>query len=188
MFARVYDREQNRYYKSIVYALLDIGYNAKAIVYDPAADCFALVEYFDKKADDLRPQYEIISDTDQENRVCKENASLLKLKKYCREQGYDASALPYFNGYADVFENFSFLLALLRDKKVPADKVGIQRRGNSDDGEWNYIRTQADADDFMAQFVGFHDAVLEKMEYTETPYNRLTARFDNSGWYGVAEL
>ena len=55
MFARVYDRERNRYYKSIVYAILDTGYHSKAIVYDSAADCFALVDYFDKKANDLRP-------------------------------------------------------------------------------------------------------------------------------------
>ena len=188
MYARVYDREQNRYYKSIVYAILDIGYNSKAIVYDSAANCFALVDYFDKKANDLRPQYEIISDLDKDSWTYKEKAFLLKLKKYCREQGYDASALQCFYGYADVFENFSFLLSLLRDKKVPADNAGIQRRGNHDEGEWNYIRTQADADDFMKQFVYFHDAVLKKMEYTEASYNRLTARFDNSGWYGVAEL
>lgn len=56
---------------------------------------------------------------------------------------------------------------------MPADRAGIQLRGNSDDGEWNYIRSQADADDFMRQFVCFHDAVLEKMEYTEAPYNSL---------------
>ena len=124
MFARVYDRERNRYYKSIVYAILDIGYHSKAIVYDSAADCFALVDYFDKRANDLLPQYEIISDTDKDSRVYKEKALLLKLKKYCREQGYDAAALQCFYGYADVFENFPFLLALLRDKKVPADRAG----------------------------------------------------------------
>ena len=81
MFARVYDRERNRYYKSIVYAILGIGYHSKAIVYDSAADCFALVDYFDKRANDLRPQYEIISDTDKDSRVYKEKAFLLKLKK-----------------------------------------------------------------------------------------------------------
>ena len=101
MFARVYDRERNRYYKSIVYAILDIGYHSKAIVYDSAADCFALVDYFDKRANDLRPQYEIISDTDKDSRVYKEKALLLKLKKYCREQGYAAAALQCFYGYAD---------------------------------------------------------------------------------------
>ena len=101
MFARVYDRERNRYYKSIVYAILDIGYHSKAIVYDSAADCFALVDYFDKRANDLLPQYEIINDTDKDSRVYKEKAFLLKLKKYCREQGYDAAALQCFYGYKD---------------------------------------------------------------------------------------
>ncbi len=190
MYARVYDREQNRYYKSIVYAILgENHFEQYAIVHDPDNNCFALVDYFDKEANMIRPLVVIING-DESDWVCRENAFRLKLKKYSRELGYGEFSWQNFygRGYADVFENFPFLLALLRDKKVPADNAGIQRRGNHDEGEWNYIRTQADADDFMRQFVYFHDAVLEKMEYTESHYNTLTARFNNSGWYGIAEL
>ena len=39
------------------------------------------MDYFDKKANDLLPQYEIINDTDKDSRVYKEKAFLLKLKK-----------------------------------------------------------------------------------------------------------
>lgn len=189
MYARIYDREKNRYYKSIVYALLETGYYEQAIVFDAQNDRFALVDYFDRNANDLKPHYERINCADTENWITRENASLLKLKKYCRERGTDVSAFNSFRGYADVFENSAFMSALLRDKTLPADKASVQIRKNPDEAEWNYIRTQEDADDFMNLFACFHDAVLQKIVYEERDgCTILTARFDNTGWYGIVDL
>lgn len=41
----------------------------------------------------------------------------------------------------------------------------------------------------MKLFAGFHDSTLDKLCYDESSgTTKLTATFDNSGWYGVAEL
>ena len=65
----------------------------------------------------------------------------------------------------------------------------ISVRSLSDTSEWNYILTQADADDFMKMFAGFHDSTLEKINYSESNSSTMVnAIFDNSGWFGIVEL
>ena len=189
MFVRVYDKAHKRYFKSVVYALLGTGYYEQAVVFDSENNRFVLTEYFDKDSDDLQPQYERINCADMENWVTRENAFLLKLKKYCRERGFDASGVCSFRGYEDVYQNFSFLLALLRDGTQDASVAGVLLRKNPDEGDWTYIRTQEDADEFMNLFACFHDAELKKIDYTEEyGCSKLTARFSNVGWYGIADL
>lgn len=53
MFVRVYDKSNNRYYKSIVYALINSGYYEKAILFNPYKDSFEIVEYLDKESKEL---------------------------------------------------------------------------------------------------------------------------------------
>lgn len=52
-------------------------------------------------------------------------------------------------------------------KKVPLSETNISVKSNEDAEEWNYIRTQEDADEFMKLFVGFHDSTLDKIVYEE---------------------
>ena len=48
MYARIYDKEQDRYYKSIVYCGINHGYYRQYVVLNPYTDCFELVDYLDK--------------------------------------------------------------------------------------------------------------------------------------------
>lgn len=187
MFVRVYDKKNNKYYKSIVYGVIDMGYNEKSICLNPTTESFELIDYLDKEEKDLKPIYEIINQN-EEKWTLYERSYLLKFKHYCKEHSY-MEEIRKFCGYDEVFNDFDFMLRILRDRKVALKDTNITIRDNEDSHVWNYIKTQDDADYFMDVFVGFHDSVIEKALYEEEYRQRsVTVTFDNSGWYGIAEL
>lgn len=174
-------------YKSMVYGLLNTGCYEQAIVINPYEKCFLLMDYLNKDTRQLTPRYQCINSC-QNGWITCEKVFLLKLKAYCRERGHDARLLC-FRGYPEVFYDFSFLLRLMRGEHVPVADATIPLRTNEDAEQWNYIRTQQDADALMELFAGFHDSTLNRLTYEEE-YGKakLTALFDNSGWFGVIEL
>lgn len=187
MFVRVFDKPENRYYKSIVYGIIDVGYYERAILLNPYTESFELVDYLDKEDSSLTPLYEVIN-SNTDGWVLHEKTFMLKLKHYLSEQRFNGD-IKQFRGYQDVFDDFPFILAMLEHNSIAVNKVAFKLRDNYDTDEWNYIRTQKDADDFMKIFAGFHDSTLDKLVYDEEyGKKRLLATFDNSGWYGTVNL
>lgn len=187
MFARIYDKARDRYYKSILYCCINPGYFCQYIAINPETECFELVDYLDKSGPAATPLVEIIQDSTVDW-VSYKHALLLKCKAYCQEHGMDMT-IQSLSGYRDVCNNNAFLAAILERRAIPVAEAGISLRAPDDATQWNYIRTQADADAFMKLFAGFHDSTLDKLCYDESSgTTKLTATFDNSGWYGVAEL
>jgi len=183
MFVRVHDSENGRYYKSVSYGQLDIGWFEYAIVLDPYADRFRLVRYLEKVEGGIVPVFEVIQ-PERADWVEADKAELLR-------SGLQSEGRPveYFSGYADVVGNLGFLARLLAEGSVGVSEAGVQLRGLPDAQEWNYIATQEDADAFMELFAGFHDSLLNKLVYEEDcQIRKVTAIFDNTAWYGVAEL
>ena len=173
MFVRVFDQSENRYYKSIVYGIVNIGYDECAILLNPYRQAFELVDYFQKAEQTmpLTPMYEVIN-ADTTDWVLDQNASVSR-----------------FHGYQDVWDDVSFMMKMLEGKKAAVEDVSFQIRKHADADKWKYIQTQEEADAFMKEFAGFHDATLDKLVYEEDYGRRqITAVFDNSCWYGVAEL
>lgn len=188
MFVRVFDKEQNKYYKSIVYATVGIGWLLQYIVLNPYTHSFELVDYLDKQYEPAKPLVEIIQ-PDREGFVVYNGSQMLKYKHFCKTNGYKFVDIKYMMGYPEVLENNAFLASILVNQSVPFDTYKISARKLSDTAAWNYILTQADADDFMKKFVGFHDSTLEKINYSESDSLAVVnAIFDNSGWFGVVEL
>lgn len=187
MFVRVYDKPNNRYYKSIVYGTIGVGWFLQYIVLNPMENCFELVEYLDKSSEPVQPLVETIQINNDDFKVY-ENTLLLKYKHYCKKNG-KSMEINRLCGYSDVCENFDFIDYIIAYKSVSVEKYSIQLRQLSDKDEWNYIQTQEDANAFMKLFAGFHDSTLERLVYDEEHgYTRVTAIFDNSGWYGIVEL
>ena len=184
MFVRVSDKANNRFYKSQVYGLVNCGLSEQAIVRNPYTNCFQLVHYFEKADSFFIPIYEVIQ-PERNGWIRASAADLIKLNLHSKEVSVD-----YLFGYEDVLNNHEFLYSLLNKKCVHVDTAGVQIRSLEDEEEWNYIATQADADAFMKLFVGFHDSYLNKLTYEEDDYQtrQVTAIFDNTCWYGVAEL
>ena len=60
MFVRVFDKANNRHYKSLVYGLVNRGFFEQAIVINPYTNCFELVHYLEKADPFPIPVYEVI--------------------------------------------------------------------------------------------------------------------------------
>ena len=190
MFARVFDKKTGFFYKSIIYGKIDIGYYERNIVYNPSEDTFELVDYLDKENKDqsvLMPLIEVIN-SDRNEWVTYDKVNVLKLNRFFKSNGMDVFIKQYC-GYDEVYQDFDFMLRILRDRRVPRRDCFIQIREPNDTDQWAYIKNQRDANDFFNAFAGFHDSTIDKIEYVEDYEERsLTITFDNSGWYGVAEL
>lgn len=187
MFARIYDKKRNQYYKSIIYCGINRGYYQQYVVVNPHTRSFELVDYLDKSDGELKPQVEIIQDN-HEDWVSFENALLLKYQTYCKKM-HKEMLLEFLWGYPDVCENFEFISSIFEEKSIPVSESGIALRNLTDTREWNYIQTREEANEFMKLFAGFHDSTLDKLCYEELHGStKVTATFDNSGWYGIVEL
>lgn len=188
MFVRVFNKEKNIYYKSMVYAIVGIGWFLQYIVLNPHTRSFELVDYLDKQYQPAKPLVEIIQADDAEF-VVYEGSHMLKYKQFCKTTRHKFVDVKRMMGYQDVLENHAFVADILTNHSVPFDSHKISARNLSDTAEWNYILTQADADDFMKMFAGFHDSTLEKINYSESNASTIVnAIFDNSGWFGIVEL
>ncbi|MGN0486410.1 MAG: hypothetical protein ACI4GB_04185 [Acutalibacteraceae bacterium] len=187
MFVRVLDQNSG-YYRSMVYAMLGTGWFLRYIVINPHSNSFVLVDYLDKHTDPAKPLVEVIQSDYTEFKKYSGSA-LLKYKYFCKEKNISSEDIGQIYGYPDVCENYAFLSDILTNKTVPVDRYPIQIHSFADQDNWNYVLTQSDADDFMKVFAGFHDSTLEKTVYLESDGGTTAfLTFDNSGWFGVAEL
>lgn len=188
MFVRVFDKNKNSYYKSIVYATVGIGWVLQYIVLNPNTNTFDLIDYLDKSVSPAKPLVETIQ-PDRSDFIVYKGAQILKYKHFCKANGIKSVDIEQISGYPDVLENQAFLADILINLSVSVNAHKISVRNLSDKTEWNYILTQEDADAFMKIFAGFHDSTIESINYSEangTPITNII--FDNSGWFGVVEL
>ena len=166
MFARIFDKAGRFFYKSIIYGRLGDGQFERYIVYNPRREAFMLVDRFDRESKDIpKPLVQTIS-LDKSGCVTLEKVHVLKLNRFFKSKGFDFRIDEYC-GYDEVFQDFDFMLRVLRDKIVPKHDCSIEAREPEDADQWTYMRTQRDADQFTSAFTGFHDAALNKMQYVE---------------------
>ncbi len=188
MFVRVFDKDKNLYYKSIVYATVGIGWFLQYIVLNPNTNTFELIDYLDKSVSPAKPLVETIQ-PDHSDFIVYKGAQILKYKHFCKANGIKFVDIEQMSGYPDVLENQAFLADILTNLSVSINAHQISVRNLSDTTEWNYVLTKEDANAFMKTFAGFHDSTIEKINYTESngiPIANII--FDNSGWFGVVEL
>ena len=190
MFLRVYDSNSKKYFKSICYAKIDVGAFEKAVVINPHNNCVKLVNMFDEvKPDYHRPLYNHIDSNGTEKWQYANVNTLDKLNKHLKANNLYKRVITHIAGYPDLCNNVELLIKLFENKSVPLPETKITVKTNEDVSEWNYIRTQEDADKFMELFAGFHDATIQKMTYEESyGLRKLNVIFDNTCWFGVAEL
>lgn len=188
MFVRVFNKRENTYFKSVVYAMVNTGWFLQYIVLNPKTQSFELVDGLDRSCSPAESLVETIQDDCSGFKVY-EGAYLLKYKYYCKEKRNLFEDINRIVGYADICETCAFIVDIFETRSVPVNAYNLSIRKLNDEDEWNYILTQADANDFMKKFVGFHDSTLEKLTYFVSDSSAsVIATFDNSGWFGVVEL
>ena len=190
MYARVCSNISGLMYQSMVYAkVIGSGWVEQYIVYNKSKDTFELVDYLDETKTPAKPYIHIIQPS-LEGFKEYSGAALLKYKQYCKNNNKPLSEISRLFGYPDLCENYEFLSDILTHRKVPRERYDVQLRDLQDAAEWHYIKTQEDANSFINLFVGFHDSTLESINYMEdrTGKKEALAVFDNSSWFGIAEL
>ena len=191
MFVRAYDKINNQYYKSIVYGILNIGYYKQAILFNPHIKAFELMDYMYKKTNmdekEVKPLYELIN-SNADGWISVERVQLTSFKEYCSKNEFKCD-VERFIGYPDIYHNFDFLLRILREKIIPITKTNVQVRSNDDAQEWNYIKTQNDADVFTNLFYESHNSTMSRLTYEEEYGTKeLKIFFDNSDWLDTIEV
>ena len=170
MRVRVFDRETGRYFKSEVYAVINIGYYEKQLVLVPEekGDHFRLFDCLDKTEKIPRvlinrimehcPDEWIFKRSERDHDTLKPYRSLLK-----------PGILFYaYRGFTWLLEDTDTMVRLLNGEKVPVKGSKFENRLYSDltQQQWKYIESQEDADAFMAEVCGFHDSVIKELYYS----------------------
>lgn len=178
MFVRVFNKENNVYYKSVVYGVINNRPRQRYITFNPNIDSYELIEEnFDV--------VQVINNSEDKWITCKKS-EVLQLEEYLKKYKYEIQSIK---GYEDVVKNYDFLHKILKDNVAKRKEYEIKVKEPYDKEEWTYIYTQKDADEFMKFFVGFHDSVIDNVVYKESYDERtLNMFFDNSEWCGKAEL
>ena len=165
MLVRVHDKERDIYFKSEVYAILNVGWFTQYLVLvpDENSGCLKLFDFLDKTS--TAPHYDvlvnIVTPQQPEEWISKDGAFLLKVKKALSD---GTIKFDSYRGYSWLFDKPNIIAALLSGESVPTDFDGFKPANSTLDG-WNYINTHDDIDFLMKTAYGFHDSCIENMEY-----------------------
>jgi len=180
MIVRVYDRENNEYFISEVYAIINEGYYAKYLVLQKTSSIqgFRLIEYMNKSTDEhnLEVNINIISANDfSEPWITKNENDLRKYNTLLSARNRNDSFFS-FHGYEFILKNEKCLLELLQGKIL---LEGIWNRHLPDTilKEWNYIEKD-DIHYLMTSSHSFHDSVLKNLNYVSG-----SGKAENGGMY-----
>lgn len=165
MLVRVYDKENNKHFKTEVYAVLNVGWFTQYLVLvpDEKEGYLKLFDFLDKTSE--APHYDVLVNTITpqvpDEWVSKDGAFLSGIKQALSD---DTIKFDTYQGYDWLFDNPNIIAALLRGESVPANFEGFCLSDSTLDG-WNYINAQDDIDWLMKLTCGFHDSCPESLEY-----------------------
>jgi len=166
MKVRVYDKERDTYFKSEVYAIVDSGIFEKYLVLVPGTDTFQLFDCFE--IIEHAPQHPMLIHT-----ITAETAEgwIWRTSLPLGTELLEAGVIRFneFRGYSWILENTAVLSRLLRGELIPADESGWPRL-DSRLADWNYVETPEDADALLYAAHGFHDSVLNRLDYISGGY------------------
>jgi len=185
MKVRVFDSAQNTYFKSEVFARINTGWYEKQLVLVPSNDG-GYIKFFDfiDKSSENNPALinTIVSGVPSDWVNIKSDSVSKQLNDYT---GFLNSDVLFFEfiGYPWIFENKSIMVELLKGKSIPyKNSIFENKIASTDISGWNYVETQDDAERLIEQTRGFHDSVINKLNYISGSYvnrDRSIYPFDN---------
>jgi len=208
MFVRVYDSQQNIYFKSEVYAIINTGwYEKQLVVFSSGGDkYFKLFDYLEKSnptapvalISTIIPGSSVSS---SEWMFKRSNDVDKKLNDYVGLLDTEIRFFEY-RGYSWIYEDKILLTELLKGNAVSTKGYELQILApNAYQLEgWNYIETQEGVNFLLEQTSGFHDSVMKELSYVSGSYvddnksmyctdstRTVTIRFD-SQWCNSIEM
>ena len=179
MYVQVFDKPTERYYKSVVYAIIEcketpvsgvsteLSRNEEfAVLYNPIFDCFELLPQFDISWElfagiptmERKLNYTVI----QPAQVGWKALPEALIAQYTEDRVVSAI------GFSDIIDQPAIIRRFLTDKRINAQEAGIPIRIPEDANEWTYVLTQQDANGLTSVYNNFHDAVIDQIHYVET--------------------
>lgn len=187
MLVQVFDKVNSRYYKSLVYALLETETfhtpelppllcqkDEYAVVFDPYSNCFRLVPYLDYYIENIAgvptkrfTEVYIIIQPHRTGWTVLSNEKLQNVNELYSACGL-SGRITKMDGYPDVLGNTALLRALFNSGTIPRSGAEIPVRQPDDCGEWCHIAEQSDADSLLNTYDRFHDWVIDDIHYHES--------------------
>lgn len=163
MIAKILQKDD--VYYSYVFAEICNGFYSQALVFHSESDQFRLVDMYQHTPSLVRTVF--IIDPDRSDFI---TVKKLKLKSFHAK--YGASGYDWILNDTELMEN------MVSNREIPPEITERAKQLNAqlEISEWNYVKDQKDAEKLLSAAWGFHDAVIERMEYTLQP-NQLTVHF-----------
>ncbi len=178
MLVRVFDQQRNTYFKSEVYATVNLGIYEKCLVVlsTEAGRYFKLFDWLDRSDPQMRTMLIHIvlpgeSDTKTEQIYLQSDEPGKTLPEYAALLDEEIRFTAY-RGCAWIYQDKALLVELLRGGTVSVapyasqihDAHAYQLEG------WHYVDTQQDIGFIMEQTDGFHDSTLKELHYVSGSY------------------
>ena len=207
MKIRAYDKSQNMYFQSEVYAKINTGIYERYLLSVPC-ETGDFIKFFDTfEISESGNLSEILiniitaeSFTLPEYWIHRKPMSSEEPSKYKKLKKQNLIFSDYW-GVSYLYEDAETLLSLLKGESVPVK--GSIFDGNITDNRaanWNYIETTSDIENLFQKVLGFHDSVINKIDYVSGAFGvsknsmyssadikRVTITFD-SPWCNPVEL
>ena len=174
MKVRVYDKLNDKYFKSEVYAQINRGFYEKQLVLVPSEEG-AYIKFFDYLDKRTAMPYEVLINTINHQIpsewIYKNSGTPDKqLDGYSKILNRNIKFFDYI-GYPWIIENKSVMTELLNGKEILFKGSIFQNKVvSSNIPGWNYIETQKDIESAIEQTHSFHDSVIKELNYTSGAY------------------
>ena len=173
MKVRVYDKLNCNYFRSEVYAIINLGWHEKQLVHVPSEN-EGYIKFFDylDKGDETQKVLinTIISDKPKEWVFQKSGCVDKQLAGFEKHLHKDVRFFEYV-GYPWLLENKSILADLIKGDTIQYKGSIFENKAVvSKMSGWTYVETQDDANDLLTCVYSFHDSVLKMVNYTSGAY------------------
>lgn len=173
MRARVYDKNQNKYYLSEVYGELNCVGKGHYHIVDKMdnRDYVVLVQYLDFSAE---PPYDVNVELIQDSDSCPwpgYESIRIEGDKLCLINDVISEPMKCHSywGLKQIWDNKEGLVELIEKGCIHKSRLNISNICTKLP-DWNYIESQEDIDNLMEQFSGFEDSILKELSYVSGDY------------------
>ena len=176
MIVRVYDSSTGTYFKSEVYAKINLGWHEKYLVRISCSDgdYLRLYDFLDKEVSPpVSTLINQITTAIPSDWIVRESGTVDKNLDGYPLEITDGINLFSYHGFPWLYDDKATMIKLLHGESIPV-RGSIFENSLIDKDEheegWHYIEGQEDIDFIMEQTSSFHDSILKSISYVSGGY------------------
>lgn len=173
MYVRVYEKNTNTYFTSVVYAKINTGWYERQLVRvkSQTGDYLKFFDYLDKSTRPANVLINLVNPTEPQDWIKYRSNSVDEiLTEFSQSLGKDTKFFEFI-GFKWLFDDRLTLIKLIKGESVPViGSIFENRILDEHENGWNYIDTQEDIDEFLKQTYRLHDSILKSVNYISGGY------------------